>query len=243
MNAILSPTDSSMILYGYSKSTDYLAANNHGQADILVIKVDKDGKVIWSNCYGGTKDDRLDRISQLSENRFSMYNTTTSSNLGGEDTELFIIDSLGRIITQKVIGGTSPDHAAMSLPINDKIVVMGTTGSDSFIGGINTAKKGLGDNIFLTSLYFFNTTISKAENEKEVLTIYPNPAKEKLTIELGKKRLETWYYTIIQGGKCLRRYSEVRAIDLNITNFPPGNYLFFWENEEGKISTGRAVIN
>jgi len=90
----------------------------HGSYDILVVKTDTLGNVIWEKCFGGTGRDIPSKIIDAGNNEYYVYGRTESDdgnvqsgNYGGSDFWVFKIDHTGELLWEKTYGSTSYDRA------------------------------------------------------------------------------------------------------------------------------------
>ncbi|MEP7129325.1 MAG: T9SS type A sorting domain-containing protein [Chitinophagales bacterium] len=93
--------------------------------DVLAIKIDKDGNLLWSDVYGGSAEDAIRSVRKISPNLLQMVGHTTSGDgnlefvlpvYGNSDGWLIRIDSNGSVLDQKRYGGESSDE------LNDQLV-------------------------------------------------------------------------------------------------------------------------
>ena len=85
-------TDGSYILTGYTKS---FAAVGW---DVLLVKTDLSGDVIWHKTFGGTAEDTGYTVRQTSDGGFVLTGETYSSGEGGGDMVVIKVDQAGEII-------------------------------------------------------------------------------------------------------------------------------------------------
>ncbi len=72
-------TDGGYILAGNTYSNDGDITSNHGQSDILVIKLDAAGGIIWKKTYGGSGDDFAGDIQQTADGGYIICGDTNST--------------------------------------------------------------------------------------------------------------------------------------------------------------------
>jgi hypothetical protein len=67
-------------------------------SDVLVIKVDQSGHVLWSKAYGGDYEDWAGKIFQTPDAGFIIAGTTTSLSIVPAESDFFLlsIDSIGK---------------------------------------------------------------------------------------------------------------------------------------------------
>ncbi len=121
--SIIQTIDSSYVIAGYTQS----GSNNK---DILVIKLDMNGNVVWAKTIGGSNDDRVFSIVQTSDGGYALAGWTYSFGAGSSDAYIIKLDSIGNVKWRKVIGGSSSDVASSIIQINDgSYVIAGYTSS------------------------------------------------------------------------------------------------------------------
>ncbi len=114
--SIIKTTDSCFLIVSQTQSTDLDAKTNHGNADILLTKLDRAGKKIWSKCYGGSGFEHLQgkktREYIITRDNNILLSVTTdsrdgdiSNSIGSDDIWLVKIDLNGNVIWDKTIGG------------------------------------------------------------------------------------------------------------------------------------------
>jgi uncharacterized delta-60 repeat protein len=79
--------------------------------DIILIKTDANGNIIWAKTYGGTGDDRAYSIRQTSDGGYIVAGSTYSFGAGYRDFFLIKTDANGNIIWAKTYGGTDDEEA------------------------------------------------------------------------------------------------------------------------------------
>ncbi len=115
---IIQTNDSGYVLISSVGSNDGDITGNHGGRDGWMAKLNKDGLLTWSRCYGGTGTDFFTDIEKLSDNTgFIIAGITDSNdgdvsgNHGNSDAFLMRIDIFGNLLWQKSFGGTLDDRA------------------------------------------------------------------------------------------------------------------------------------
>jgi hypothetical protein len=88
--------------------TDYFSAVI---GDILLIKTDANGNVIWAKTYGGTSTDSASSVQQTSDGGYIVAGYTSSFGAGGTDIFLIKTDASGNLQWAKTYGGTGWDYA------------------------------------------------------------------------------------------------------------------------------------
>jgi len=104
-----------LINWSYSNDGD-VQCDNHGGADIWVVKINKEGNILWQQCFGGPNDD-IPRDAVIAPDgglllmsRIFDKGGEISTHYGDSDTWLCKIDSLGFIQWETTIGTPGMDN-------------------------------------------------------------------------------------------------------------------------------------
>ena len=138
--------DGGYIVTGITSSTDgdMSSTTFHGYADIWVAKLDESGNIIWLKSYGTSRYDRGVFIQQTTDGGFFLQAEVDGS--GGDvidykggygDIWSVKLDTLGNIVWQNALGGSSGDYPASAVLTNDgEFIVAGWTYSnDKIVSG------------------------------------------------------------------------------------------------------------
>lgn len=106
-------------------SIGYYYPSTGGQGEILVIKTDASGGILWSKTIGGANDDAGYSIIQLSTGEYVVTGTTKSFGAGMKDIFLMKLNSSGTILWSKTYGGTDDDYANVVASTNDGGYIIG----------------------------------------------------------------------------------------------------------------------
>ncbi|MGB4665366.1 MAG: T9SS type A sorting domain-containing protein [Bacteroidales bacterium] len=137
-NSIHHTSDGGFIVAGKTYSNDGDVSWNHGGfGDSWLVKLNSSGDIEWQKCLGGTDNDEAKSIQQTSDGGYIVASGTKSNdgdvsgNHGATDTWLVKLNSLGDILWQKCLGGTSDDYAYCIQQTSDGgFIVTGETGSN-----------------------------------------------------------------------------------------------------------------
>jgi hypothetical protein len=142
-------TDGGYIIASRSYSYDGDVSLNHGDLDVWVIKLGKNGGIKWQKSFGGTKLDNCNSIIQTSDGGyiFAGYSFSddgdVSLNHGEADAWIVKLNEDGNLLWQKSLGGTNSDSANSIIETNDGgFVFVGTSSSND---GIVSGNHGLSD--------------------------------------------------------------------------------------------------
>jgi len=137
--------DNGFIVAGQTYSTDQEALGNHGNSDGWVVRVDSNGDLKWSNCYGGTSSDEIWSIIETSTGGYAFLGVSQSSdgdvpdNLGSYDFLFMLLDEYGNIEWSKNYGGTFSEIGNSIIENTDGDYVLGgnTYSTDGNVSGNN----------------------------------------------------------------------------------------------------------
>ncbi|MFZ8835380.1 MAG: hypothetical protein ACO2O5_14485, partial [Candidatus Caldipriscus sp.] len=79
--------------------------------DILLIKTDENGNIIWAKTYGGTNEDRAYSVQQTSGGGYIVAGYTGSFGASVNDILLIKMDADGNVEWAKIYGGTYNERA------------------------------------------------------------------------------------------------------------------------------------
>ena len=117
--------DSGYVIAGSSTSNDLDVSGNYGGKDFWVLKIDKDGDIVWQNSYGGSGDDHPYSIASTLDGGYVVAGYTGSDNglvngyHGGGDAWMIKIDEFGVFQWQKCYGGTQNDVINDAIQLED----------------------------------------------------------------------------------------------------------------------------
>lgn len=101
-----------------------------GSDDVLVLKLDPDGNVLWQKTYGGTSEDRAYSIQQTMDEGYIVAGYTYSFGLLYSDAWIIKLDSGGDVLWQKTFGGSGFDFAYSIQQSKDEgYIIAGSTRS------------------------------------------------------------------------------------------------------------------
>lgn len=109
--------DQGYVLAGNTRSNNKDVRGNHGDHDFWIVKLDKDGKIQWQKCLGGTKMDYLRIVQPTRDGGYIAVGYTQSNNgdvkgnHGNSDYWVVKLDKDGKIQWQKCLGGNNEDAA------------------------------------------------------------------------------------------------------------------------------------
>lgn len=84
-----------------------------GSHDLLMLKTDSIGNLLWAKTYGGPGNDQPRFAEQTSDGGFILCGFTTSYGAGDLDAYLLKTDSIGDLLWSRAYGGTGSDRGSM----------------------------------------------------------------------------------------------------------------------------------
>lgn len=234
----------------------HLGYDNNGNhtSDIWLIKIDFTGNILWSKCYGGTRNEYANRVFKTEDGGFIVFGETSSYDgdvVGNHSSGPFYsdiwvikINSLGDLIWQQCFGGNGSERLWAGVVDNgDGSFVIAST-----IYGYNSGQITCQTNVDGTQIWIIkikDTTVVNTIN-REIpafdLEVYPNPAKDYVLFEL-EKTLPSGTITIsdITG----RLVSTIALTDektvWQTAGVLPGVYLYRLQTPEG-ASSGKLLL-
>ena len=131
-NSIQQTRDGGYIVAGSTESKGV------GKEDFWVLKLDKNGEIIWDKTYGGDSFDESYSIQQTRDGGYIVAGWTSSKGAGGWDSCVLKLDEEGEIIWEKTYGGE----------YNDELHSIQQTRDGGYIVAGWTSSKGAGGRDF-----------------------------------------------------------------------------------------------
>ena len=110
-------SDGGYIVAGSTNTKDGDVRGNHGGYDYWVVKLDASGKLVWQKCLGGSKDEYAQSVRQTSDGGYIVAGSTNSKdgdvrgNHGSSDCWVVKLDTSGKLVWQRCLGGSDVDEA------------------------------------------------------------------------------------------------------------------------------------
>lgn len=88
-----------------------------GRLDYYVLRLDKQGDVLWARVYGGESDDQAHSVKELKNGDFLVAGFSSSffHQLNGEDVYVLRLSEKGTVRWSKIYGGKFGDYAVYAL--------------------------------------------------------------------------------------------------------------------------------
>jgi hypothetical protein len=124
--SVVEAADGSYLILGTTRSSDGDITDRSGNdSDFWLLKVSKEGTIIWSKTYGGSDDENAARITKTNDGGFLLAGYTSSNdgdvnnNAGFQDYWIVKIDAAGSIIWEKTFGFPGSDQAFKAFQTSD----------------------------------------------------------------------------------------------------------------------------
>ncbi|WP_299435767.1 hypothetical protein [uncultured Aquimarina sp.] len=124
--SIVESEDGGYVVFGYTQSTDGdITDKTATDSDFWVVKMSDNGTIIWSKTYGGTGDDRGQKIIKTNDGGYALVGYSrsndgdVSTNEGLQDYWIVKINAVGEIQWEKSFGFPGLDRAFSIVQTND----------------------------------------------------------------------------------------------------------------------------
>lgn len=142
-------SDGNIILAGMTNSNDGDIKNYHSgldKVDAWILKLDLNGNIIWSKCYGGWWDEYANSVHQTSDGGYIIAaqcdgdDGDVTDTKGSGDYWLIKIDSIGNLIWEKALGSYFQETVNDAVELSNGSYMV--SGSSTANGGDVTGHKG-----------------------------------------------------------------------------------------------------
>ncbi len=117
-------SDGGYVIAGCTKSS------GSGGYDILVLKINSSGNILWAKTFGGSGDEEANSMCKTSDGGYLVAGYTNSFGSGSSDIFVLKLDDSGNIVWAKAYGGSDIDVAKVIFETSDgKYIVAGNTTS------------------------------------------------------------------------------------------------------------------
>lgn len=113
-----------------------ISSKGSGNFDGWLIRLDRNGRLLWDRTYGGPDEDTIFAISAMADGGFAMAGSTVSHGEGGGDGWLLRVDDEGAELWNKTYGGADYDVLnSITTAVDGGLVAAGHTRSKGPPGG------------------------------------------------------------------------------------------------------------
>ena len=141
-NGIIQTSDGGFVFIGTTDSDDGQLENNHGSSDYWIVKITSMGNIEWQKCYGGSGTDEAYSVVETINGDYIIIGKSGSEdgnisiNKGKDDVWIIKLDSIGKMLWQKSIGGEYDDEASsIQNTLDTGFIIAGFSASDD--GDVN----------------------------------------------------------------------------------------------------------
>lgn len=232
-SAYIDVSDTSLIAVGYTNSNDFYLTGNHLNAvgnptyDMFIMKVDRNGELVFSKLLGTHSDDYCNALTKLNDGSYLLNGYLYGpSHFGGEDIQAIHASATGDSLTTFVGGAASHDQLKSIVVSGPRLLGVGHSTNPPFN---NAGYTGNGShpqgNIFVSRIELWPTGISTQANSATSFKLVPNPAKgvvECILLQPATGTLEV----IAQTGQVLirRRFQQQSRLAVDLNGLPAGVY-------------------
>lgn len=243
--------DSPIITFGNTTLTHPLSTSG----DVLLVKYDPNGDVVWAKNYGGIGDDlgfgicidgsgNLYVVGELTSD-IASFGSSTLMNAAAPFGDIFVakFEASGNVIWATSVPGSNDDFGYDIALDNTSgaIYIAGNFASSSLVFGPNILTNSGSSDIYVAKL---NSTItSTSKFSLEGLCIYPNPFNMTATIKLPDKMQNSSLVLFTIYGEPVKSF-EPSSSELRIERENLSAGMYFLQLTQGKslIATQKVVI-
>ena len=238
-------------------------------SDIWLLRTDLDGNVLWSKCYGGTKDEQIVKVFLNEDGGFTVFGTTMSldgdsqsaNNLKpawnleiGNKLWVFRTDSNGNLLWERAIGHTMCSRIGIGdvLKESDREYVIAAT-SETMLGEHNGDYYCTNDTLFdghtmnywvlhVTDTVDYTTyqVPEWQQPQERTSQVYPNPTNNTVRIVLPEDALVDEVQLYNALGQMVKTVRGTNEID--VADLVEGVYLVRIMDAEGKVYTNKITV-
>ena len=133
-SSVFETKDGGFIISINTTSKNGYISKNNGKNDILLIKFDKDGNIIWKSVVGGSNDDYVYKVKETNEGFVFVGNTSSNdidfiNNKGKSDIYVGLLDKDGNLKFVRTLGGSSDDYV-FDIILDGGYILVGYTNSN-----------------------------------------------------------------------------------------------------------------
>jgi len=223
-----------------------------GFSDIFLVKYDANGNVLWAKSATGTGvGNAFSVATDASGNAYVAgyfdgpaitFGTTTLTNSISDYSDIFLVkyDTTGNVLWAKSATGIGGDYAnSVATDASGNAYVTGYFDSPTFTFGTTTiTNSGIFD-IFLAKVT--NSVKINELNNQEYFSVFPNPAKDKIVIEIPDVTEECNLTIVnIEGHRLLQQIITEPTTTIDVGTLPSGVYLVKVAGEK-RVQVGKFV--
>ena len=137
-HSIVGTSDGGYVIAG--STTSY----GEGRNDVYLIKLDRDGYLIWETAFGGQGDDLGYSIKETPDAGFIITGSTTAWGYGADDVYLVKTNSNGAVMWETAFGDNGPDIGySVDVTADAGYIITGFTTGDGYMEDVYLVKTDL----------------------------------------------------------------------------------------------------
>ncbi len=232
--AMYDSRDSTIVMTGITESSNYMVTGFHGFQDMWIVKVKKNGAMVWQKALGDINEDYGTGICATATGGY-LVNGWTHPGTGGGDCWLFALDNAGNEVENRLYGGSGYDISTAIVPYLNGYAALGNSGSLVFTEGA-TYGNFCGYGPFVS--YIDSVTVGVKDMPLLVneLRVEPNPANG--TVGVHFKAGQQGKITLLNStGQVMYRKAVVTgSMEIDISGWPAGMYIVVWNDADGNVA-------
>jgi Tfp pilus assembly protein PilZ len=255
---IATDASANVLVTGYFTSSSIAfgttVLTNAGNPDILLVKYDAAGNVLWANSAGGTSSDfgfcvATDTAGNvLLTGRFMSpsiaFGTTVLATLGFEDIFVAKYNGTGNVLWAISAGGTQLDESnGIAIAVGGNILVTGDFGSPSITFGTTILTNSGNYDMFVANI---DDSPPTGLSDEEILgsVFSPNPFTTQATITFSNSLNNATFFIYNLLGEKVASATGIsgESFQFNRGNLPSGVYVFEVTQKDKRIARGKAVV-
>ncbi len=204
--------------------------DSQGYQDYWVLKLDSTGNIIWQNTIGGASGDIPLTVLETSDGGYFISGSSLS-NISGDKTDntfedsqsfwILKLNSVGIIEWQNDIDGSLGERLPKAIQNNDGSFMICGQSSSNISGDKTENSRGEADFWIIKHA----ATLGLEENPfNTTITLYPNPAKNKLQLNTQEKTIDQINIYTITGSKVLQLEVNTVSPAVDVSSLASGVY-------------------
>lgn len=101
---VVGARDGGMVAVGHTRSS------GAGQSDLWVVRLDAQGRTLWTQTFGGPENDRARAVTRTRDGSFVVVGFTASFGAGDRDLWAVKVNDAGRLVWARTFGGPKADY-------------------------------------------------------------------------------------------------------------------------------------
>jgi alpha-tubulin suppressor-like RCC1 family protein len=226
-----------------------------GSFDEFLVKYDASGNVLWAKSAGGTDFDDGNSVALDASGDIYVtgefvsptitFGSYTLTNAGSSSSDMYFVkyDASGNVLWAKGAGGTDYDNGnSVALDASGNSYVTGwfesptiTFGSDT-LTNVNAGS----EDIFLAKIKGSTTGIIEINNSLNI-SVFPNPATDRITVEISGEMVGSNLSILnVEGQQLINRQITESKTQLDISALPSSVYFVRVTNNR-TVKVGKFV--